>query len=158
MTPLGAGTPQPRLGTTWDVLRRPTRPLGSLAAASPSAHPGEANQPGRDVSRAFWDVLKRPKRPLISSDTASKLVAIANSKPKPTGKPTRDQWIDYLPPLFRTRRGFAALLGGVAFVGFSGYYLAKGDGPLAVLGGLGSGFTVFFFCWFVFRGMTGFDP
>jgi hypothetical protein len=56
------GTPQPRLGTTWDVLRRPTRPLDHLQIRSMS-HRGEANQQGQDVSTAFWDVSKRPKRP-----------------------------------------------------------------------------------------------
>jgi hypothetical protein len=71
---------------------------------------------------------------------------------------TRSTWIDRLPTPFRTRRGFAALLGGVAFVGFSAYYLAKGDGALSVLGALAAGVTVFLFCWFVLRAMPGFDP
>jgi hypothetical protein len=45
------------------VLRRPTRPLGSVAD-SPSVSSSEAKRQGQDVSTAFRDVLKRPKRPM----------------------------------------------------------------------------------------------
>jgi len=46
MEPGTAGTSQPRLGTTWDDLRRPSRPLGSVAAASLSV-PSRRSKPVR---------------------------------------------------------------------------------------------------------------
>jgi len=72
--------------------------------------------------------------------------------------PAGRTWIDHFPPAFRTRRGFAALLGGVGFIGFTTYHLATGDGPVSILGGLASGVTVFVLCWYVFGAMTGFGP
>lgn len=80
------------------------------------------------------------------------------TKKRHSDDPARGTWIDHLPPPFRTRRGFAALLGGVAFIGFSAYYLTRGHGPLSIVEGLASGITLFLFCWFVFGAMTGFDP
>lgn len=49
-------TSQPRLGTTWDVLRRPARPLGSVAAASLSVS-SRRSKPVR--AGRFNDVLGR---------------------------------------------------------------------------------------------------
>jgi hypothetical protein len=57
------GTSQPRLGTSWDDFKRPTRPRQLICWLHPFAHPGQANKRGQDVSTAFRDVLKRPERP-----------------------------------------------------------------------------------------------
>jgi hypothetical protein len=67
--------------------------------------------------------------------------------------------IERLPPRFRTRRGFSAFIGIVAFVGYGGWHLIQGDGiVLSLVAGVISGLVAFFFFWLVFsRVGTGFD-
>jgi hypothetical protein len=67
--------------------------------------------------------------------------------------------IQRLPKTFRTRRGFAALIGIVAFLGFGVWYLIQGEGfPVSLVAGITSGLTAFLFFWFVLsRVGTGFD-
>jgi fucose permease len=67
--------------------------------------------------------------------------------------------IERLPSMFRTRRGFAALIGIVAFFGYGGWSLTQGKGiVLSLVAGVTSGFVAFLFFWFVFsRAGTGFD-
>jgi hypothetical protein len=61
--------------------------------------------------------------------------------------------------MFRTRRGFAALFGIVAFFGYGGWSLFQGKGLLiSLLAGFSSGVVVFLFFWFLFsRVGAGFD-
>jgi hypothetical protein len=67
--------------------------------------------------------------------------------------------VQRLPTRFRTRRGFAALIGIVAFFGYGGWYAIQGKGILwSLVAGITSGLTAFLFFWFVFsRVGTGFD-
>jgi hypothetical protein len=67
--------------------------------------------------------------------------------------------IDRLPPRFQTRRGFAAMLSGVAFFGYSGYNLFERGYNLgiALLFGCLSAAGVFIFLWIIFRNMSGFE-
>ena len=84
MEPGTAGTPQPRLGTTWDDLRRPTRPLGSVAAASLSV-PSRPSKPvtvGRfnGVSGRFETSQTSTKRP--RSDSLQRRYASGSTSPR----------------------------------------------------------------------------
>jgi len=67
--------------------------------------------------------------------------------------------IERLPPRFRTRAGFSALIGIVAFFGYGGWHLAQGSGiVLSLVAGLTSGLTAFLFFLVVFSQVgTGFD-
>ena len=67
--------------------------------------------------------------------------------------------VERLPRVFRTRRGFAFLLGLVALFGYGGWHLAKGDGlAISLVAGLSSGLTVFLLSWLLFSLWgTGFD-
>jgi hypothetical protein len=67
--------------------------------------------------------------------------------------------VELLPSRFRTRRGFSALLGIVAFLGYGGWHLIHGDSPLiSLVAGVGSALVAFLFFWLVFSRIgTGFD-
>jgi len=67
--------------------------------------------------------------------------------------------IQRLPPRLRTRRGFASLLGVLAFFGYGGYYLSQGQSVLSsLLAAILSGLGAFLFFWWMFsRQFSGFD-
>ena len=67
--------------------------------------------------------------------------------------------VQLLPPMFRTRRRFAFLLGTLAFLGYGGWYLYQGQGVLtSLLVAVVSGAAAFlFFLWWFSRPGRGFD-
>ncbi|HEV1992316.1 MAG TPA: hypothetical protein VGR34_05585 [Candidatus Dormibacteraeota bacterium] len=67
--------------------------------------------------------------------------------------------VQRLPTRFRTRRGFAFLLGTLAFFGYGGWYLIQGQGVLSsLLAAVASAVAAFLFFWWVFsRVGSGFD-
>lgn len=67
--------------------------------------------------------------------------------------------VERMPKMFRTRRGFSAALGILTFIGYGGWYLVRGKGPLtSLVAGVASGLTAFLFFWLVFSWAgTGFD-
>jgi hypothetical protein len=67
--------------------------------------------------------------------------------------------VQLLPPVFRSRRRFAFLLGALAFCGYGGWYLHEGQGVLtSLLVAVVSGVAAFLFFWWWFsRAGSGFD-
>jgi hypothetical protein len=67
--------------------------------------------------------------------------------------------IQHLPSRFRTRRGFASLLGILAFFGYGGWYLSQGQSVVSsLLSAILSGLGAFLFFWWLFsRQFSGFD-
>jgi hypothetical protein len=71
----------------------------------------------------------------------------------------RSGLVQLLPARFRTKRRFAFLLAILAFLGYGGWYLFQGQGPLSsALAAVAAGVAAFFFFWWWFsRPGSGFD-
>jgi len=107
--------------------------------------------------RELWEDAGDDEWPAAVEDLRDRMSDVGDH-PTPPDQPNPRHWIERLPPIFGTRRGFGALIAVVAFLGYGGWHLLNGGGLIwSLVNGFGGAIGVWLFYRPLSKYIRGFD-